>query len=367
MGFLILISIALIALGLLAGRFLFFKVPVPAGTAKEDYAVSVLVPARNEIHNIGDLIRSLEDQKFIKEIIVADDGSNDGTGERALQLGAKVHIVQKDEWEWKCGKSRGLWQLANQASGDFFLFLDADTRLEPGGLDRIMAEYESRPRGVLSIQPWHKTQTLWEQCAAFVNVLVMAGLNAFTISGAASKPAGAFGPCLLFKRQDYFKCGGHLAVRDYWLEDVPLGQNILKSEIPLHLLGGQGSVWFRMYSEGLREMTQGFAKSFSEGAAAVPASVIILSSLWITGLFNLLGIAVLGGFINPWLRIPLVAGFWFVTSLELYRMFRIAGNFRLSTAVFWPIPFFYFLGIHLLSFLQSRSGKRVWKGRVSGE
>lgn len=367
MSILLALSVLLIVLGLVAGRLLFYRVPAPTGRPNQNYTVSVLVPARNEVHNLGDLIQSLKEQKFIHEIIIADDGSTDGTGDFARQLGVKVLIVQKDEWSWKCGKSRGLWQLANQASGDFFLFLDADTRLESGGLERLMAEYESRQGGVLSIQPWYKTQKLWEQCAAFINVLVMAGLNAFTIRGSGAKPAGAFGPCLLFRREDYFACGGHFAVLDYWLEDVPLGQNVLKSGISLHLLGGKGSVWFRMYSQGLKEMSQGFAKSFSEGASAVPPFVIVLSSLWITGLFNILGIAAFGNFIPLFPRIALVAFFWLITTVELFRMFRKAGNFRLITALFWPVPFFYFLWIHLLSFVQSRSGKRVWKGRVSGD
>ena len=46
--------------------------------------VSVVVPAYNESASIGSLVSALRLAGSWREIIVVDDGSNDGTGERRM-------------------------------------------------------------------------------------------------------------------------------------------------------------------------------------------------------------------------------------------------------------------------------------------
>lgn len=54
---------------------------------------AVVIPAYNEEKTIAKIVR--ETRKFIPDVIVVDDGSNDGTGIEAKKAGAKVvrHIV----------------------------------------------------------------------------------------------------------------------------------------------------------------------------------------------------------------------------------------------------------------------------------
>jgi len=54
----------------------------------------------------------------------------------------------KDLPEGWTGKPWACWQGAQKATGDIFLFLDADTFLEPEGLSRIVSTYLEK--GVLS-------------------------------------------------------------------------------------------------------------------------------------------------------------------------------------------------------------------------
>lgn len=53
-------------------------------------AVSVVIPAFNEEDGIADVIREIRDLPIPLELIVVDDGSRDGTGERAASAGARV-------------------------------------------------------------------------------------------------------------------------------------------------------------------------------------------------------------------------------------------------------------------------------------
>ena len=59
----------------------------PAAFGPETPLVSVIVPALNEAETIGEVVRSLREQTWPNlEIILIDDGSTDGTGQKMQAL-----------------------------------------------------------------------------------------------------------------------------------------------------------------------------------------------------------------------------------------------------------------------------------------
>ena len=89
--------------------------------------LSVVIPALNAARVLPACLEALGavPGNLIREVIVADGGSSDGTREAALAAGALVVC---------CPKGRGV-QLAagaRKAQGDWLLFLHADTMLEAG-------------------------------------------------------------------------------------------------------------------------------------------------------------------------------------------------------------------------------------------
>tara|TARA_Y100000766_G_scaffold121294_1_gene104182 strand:+ start:3333 stop:4088 length:756 start_codon:yes stop_codon:yes gene_type:complete len=82
--------------------------------------LSVIIPVGNEIHNIKDVISSID---FADEIIVVDSFSNDGTYEEANKLPIKV-IRRKYEYS----SSQKNWAIP-QAKYDWILLVDADERV----------------------------------------------------------------------------------------------------------------------------------------------------------------------------------------------------------------------------------------------
>jgi len=110
-------------------------------------SVSVLIPTLNEVANIGPCVEHLAGQGA-DEVIVSDAHSPDGTAEWAERAGAVVV---------RSPKGRGVQQnqAASVASGQVFLFLHADCRLEPGAIDclrRFVARSPRVPGGCFRMQ-----------------------------------------------------------------------------------------------------------------------------------------------------------------------------------------------------------------------
>ena len=125
-------------LGVLA--FLLFVTRVPrelpdsdARAAADAPFVSVIVPARDEALNIEACVGSLTASTYPAfEVIVVDDGSEDGTGRRARSMSPgnarRLHVIDGEELPpgW-LGKPWACRQGAAAAGGELLLFTDADT------------------------------------------------------------------------------------------------------------------------------------------------------------------------------------------------------------------------------------------------
>ena len=103
----------------------FRRVPAGCGEGREDVRISLVVPARNEEDNIGGLLDSLREHD-LHEVIVVDDQSEDKTAAVAARQGARVVQGESPPPGW-LGKPWACYQGARIATGDWLLFLDADT------------------------------------------------------------------------------------------------------------------------------------------------------------------------------------------------------------------------------------------------
>ena len=88
--------------------------------------IAALVPAYNEAERIGCVIHTLCSVEWIDEIIVIDDGSQDGTGEAALRAGGGDPRVCLIRHESNRGKGEALFSGWQAANSQFLLLLDAD-------------------------------------------------------------------------------------------------------------------------------------------------------------------------------------------------------------------------------------------------
>ncbi len=96
-------------------------------------SVSVVIPAFNESTSIAGVVGVLRSAGGWREIIVVDDGSSDGTGDRAAEAGAAVvrHPYNK-------GNGAAVKSGIRRATGEYILIVDADGQHPPEDALRLI-------------------------------------------------------------------------------------------------------------------------------------------------------------------------------------------------------------------------------------
>src|SRR5260370_20367309 len=121
--------------------------------------VSIIVPALNEEETVEPALGSLLKLDCANyEVIAVDDRSTDRTGQIMDGLAAAsngrlrvIHIAQLPAG-W-LGKPHAMWKAAQQASGDWLLFTDADVIFRPDFLPPATAHAEAAPGEPLALVP----------------------------------------------------------------------------------------------------------------------------------------------------------------------------------------------------------------------
>jgi hypothetical protein len=110
--------------------------------------VSVLLPVWNGERYLADAIDSVLAQTFADfELIVVDDGSNDGSG--ALIRRYRDRRIQRIENEKNLGVTRSLNLATARARGRYLARMDADDRCAPERFERQVAFLDAHPRVAL--------------------------------------------------------------------------------------------------------------------------------------------------------------------------------------------------------------------------
>ena len=132
--------------------------------------VSVLVPARNEAHQIARCLESLSSQTYGNiEVILLDDCSEDDTAGVAKELvfcensRGKCQLMRGQTMPrgW-AGKPWACYQLSRQATGDFLLFTDADTVHHETSVESAVVMAVEKQTQLLSVWP-HQVTVTWAE------------------------------------------------------------------------------------------------------------------------------------------------------------------------------------------------------------
>lgn len=101
----------------------------------DQLSVSVIVPAKNEKASIANVVTQIAGAVPNAEILVVDDGSDDGTGELASGAGARVirHPYSK-------GNGAAVKTGARNASGRILVFMDADGQHDALDIRRLLEQ-----------------------------------------------------------------------------------------------------------------------------------------------------------------------------------------------------------------------------------
>ena len=218
-------------------------------------AVVAVVPARNEADSLPTSLPSLLGQEYPGEfrVFLVDDGSDDGTGGVATELGEKaardggaaLTVVpgrpRPDGWAGKVwAMSQGLAAAtetatetataaaaAKAASPDpakYVLFTDADISWAPTALRDLVRAAEDDDRALVSQMALLRAETAWERVIVPAFVYFFAQLYPFRkVNDPKSRTRAAAGGCMLIRAGALRKAGGLEPMRGALIDDVALG------------------------------------------------------------------------------------------------------------------------------------------------
>ena len=117
----------------------------PAGPPEPP--IAVIIPAYQAARFIDEAIRSvLAQTRPVAEIVVVDDGSDDGSADVAAEFAPAVQVIRQPRGGAGAARRRGL--AASRSS--LVAFLDADDRWLPDAAERLGGALDARPEALLA-------------------------------------------------------------------------------------------------------------------------------------------------------------------------------------------------------------------------
>lgn len=247
--------------------------------------VSVIVPARNEAHQVTTVVQSLLATTYPDiELIVVDDRSTDATAavvEALARTNSGLRLVRgaplPNGWY---GKPWACQQGADAATGDVLLFTDADTRHEPAMLGHAVAMLQREQADLLTVAPRQLIVGFWER-VIMPQVWLMLGLRyhpARVNAARTTSDAIANGQFMLFPRASYTALGGHAALKGEVVEDLAMAQRVVASGRKLYMAFAYHLMETRMY-RNLPEIIEGWSKNMYIGGRQSYATQPVLRFL----------------------------------------------------------------------------------------
>lgn len=214
-----------------ASNAVFFKLSRRRTRIKDGPMISVLIPARNEEQRLKPTLDGILNQEYGKyEVIVLDDNSTDGTWalmESYAEKNDSLSILQGKQLPegWK-GKPFGMTQLAAEAKGDIFVFIDADITPAPDFLGWVADRMRHHNADSLSAYARHRAKSVKEYIFFPMLYLVNMTFLPFWLIKFTKRSlfSHAIGQLMVFTRKSYEGVGGFGVVYDKILEDIQMAR-----------------------------------------------------------------------------------------------------------------------------------------------
>ncbi|MFC1875671.1 glycosyltransferase family 2 protein [Thermodesulfobacteriota bacterium] len=118
--------------------------------------ICVIIPAYNVADTIGDVVKGAF--QHVRMVMVADDGSGDGTGENALSAGANVIFIDRNR-----GKGNALKVLFKEAAKQGYtavISMDGDGQHNPDEIPRLIHAHKENPGNIIVGSRMHSRENI---------------------------------------------------------------------------------------------------------------------------------------------------------------------------------------------------------------
>jgi glycosyltransferase involved in cell wall biosynthesis len=230
--------------------------------------VSILIPVRNEEADILNLLQSIHQQDYQNyEVLILDDDSTDATYAICAKFAAahpRFRVIKGETLPrgW-LGKNYACHQLAEQAKGDFFLFIDADEHISNSLINSAVHRMYMQKLGLLSLFTNQQMVTIGEKLVVPLMHYILLNLLPLRLIYLVKNysVAAASGQFMLFNAQSYRKHQWHEQVKDKVVEDVEIMRMVKADGYNGEALMANGMISCRMY-KNYTGAVNGFSKNF---------------------------------------------------------------------------------------------------------
>jgi glycosyltransferase involved in cell wall biosynthesis len=310
--------------------------------------VTILIPAKDEGQRIARCLASALGQDYPEfDVLAIDDRSGDETGKIMDEMAGAdprlkaIHITELPAG-WT-GKNYALHRGANNARGQWLLFIDSDVILQPKALCTTLEIALGRRYDMLSLILKHETRGLWE--TVLVPIASAAFGSAYMMGLGNSQSNNHFfgnGQFMLIRRDAYDQIGGHEAVKNQYNEDMTLARIMKQAGLRPRMAWGieLGSV--RMY-DSLATIMGGWSRIFFGSSSGSPWRSLCVMAFILLGCYSAYPAAAWGVFRlihsnQPIMGIAWLAAatlHWTMTTVQLGIIYRWMGTRAIYAAAFF--------------------------------
>jgi len=289
--------------------------------------VDVIVAARNEQRHIEEALQSLLNQDYDElQILVVNDRSTDRTGEILDSVAEKnpqlkvIHLTELPAG-W-LGKNYALYCAAQQATGDWLLFTDADVVMAPSSVRRALGYARANEIDHLSVFPEVKMPTWFLKAfviafAVYFNLFI----QPWKAKDPKSKAYVGIGAFNLVRAEVYRAVGTHRVIAMRLDDDIKLGKIVKHNGYRQEMLNGTEFIYVPWYSS-VGELIDGTMKHFAGLDYSVLAVMAVTTAILVLNVWPFVAVFVTAGST----RLMYIA----VVLALLWQSWATAGQLKIS-------------------------------------
>ena len=343
--------------------------------SSKKYRVSVVVAARNEEQNIGNLLSELVKQTYPLskyEIIIVNDESEDGTGEIIDEFVSKydnvrhIHAIS-DKEAGLTAKKNALNQGIRQSTGELILSTDADCNVKPTWIETMVSYFTDDVGMVIGFSQLGDKQypySFFERLQAIDFLSLMAAAQG---SSNLNFPLAVSGQNIVYRKAAFDAVGGFEKIKHRISgDDVLLLQLIRKySNWKIRFAPSERAFNWTQPEKSIESFLNQRKRWASNGSYQIRLNKIFfffIVNVFITNLILLLG-APIYYLLYHTIKIPLIC---LLAKIMVEFLITLKGSFvyqRTDLIKYFPIWAILQLPYVIFTGLMGSLGRFIWKDR----